>query len=243
MPTFPSTTECPWCGARLRARYGNLLGRRAFCGYEECGCAGARDERARVARATAEAAERERADRRAAAYARAGIAPRFATAEDPRAGAIAEGVARGRGAYVCGPVGTGKTHLACAAARILVDGGTSVRVTDMLGVLSSIRDSYGGGGSEGGVLSALAGCGCLVIDDLGKEAPSDWALSQIFRVVNDRYAGMRPVIVTTQHRRSELARRLSRNGDAETARAIVSRLAEMCDTYELTGRDRRLRDG
>lgn len=164
-------------------------------------------------------------------------------AASPMACDIAEGVRRGRGAYICGPVGTGKTHLASAVARLLVDGGTSVRVTDMLGVLAAIKGTYGGDGTEDGVLSRLSRVGCLVLDDLGKESPTDWTLGQVFRVVNDRYENMRPVVVTTQYGKGDLIRRLAKNGDEETAVAIVSRLSEMCDKYELQGKDRRLSNG
>lgn len=215
---MPSTTECPHCGAQLEVRYVVLAGRRTFCGWKPCGCPGAvaeRDERSRLeARAKAEEAE-----------------------------GIAAKVEQGRGAYICGPVGTGKTHLASAVARLLVDGGTSVRVTDMLGVLAAIKGTYGGDGTEDGVLSRLSRVGCLVLDDLGKESPTDWTLGQVFRVVNDRYENMRPVIVTTQYGKGDLIRRLAKNGDEETAVAIVSRLSEMCDKYELQGKDRRLSNG
>ena len=93
------------------------------------------------------------------------------------------------------------------------------------------------------MLSRLSRVGCLVLDDLGKESPTDWTLGQVFRVVNDRYENMRPVVVTTQYGKGDLIRRLAKNGDEETAVAIVSRLAEMCDKYELQGRDRRLSNG
>ena len=49
------------------------------------------------------------------------------------------------------------------------------------------------------MLSRLSRVGCLVLDDLGKESPTDWTLGQVFRVVNDRYENMRPVVVTTQY--------------------------------------------
>lgn len=238
-----STTSCPHCGARLEANLAEIMGRRVFCGWRPCGCPGAVAERAERARLEAMAEAREAAAKRRRAYERAGIKPRFMAADSPMAGDIAAKVGQGRGAYICGPVGTGKTHLASAVARLLVDGGTSVRVTDMLGVLAAIKGTYGGDGTEDGVLSRLSRVGCLVLDDLGKESPTDWTLGQVFRVVNDRYESMRPVIVTTQYGKGDLIRRLAKNGDKETAVAIVSRLSEMCDKYELQGKDRRLSNG
>lgn len=243
MPSTTDPTACPFCGRPRRRLTLTLAGRTLAAGLEPCSCEGAERERAEAAARESRELARQEAERRLRAYERAGIPPRFVGATHPLARAVADGAGRGRGAYVCGPVGTGKTHLACAAARILVDGGASVRVTDMLGVLARLKGTWGGEGTEDGVLAGLSRCGVLVLDDLGKEAPSDWALSQVFRVVNDRYEAMRPVIVTTQYGRSDLIRRLSRNGDAETAVAVVSRLAEMCDRYPLAGPDRRLANG
>ena len=90
------------------------------------------------------------------------------------------------------------------------------------------------------MLNRLAHCQLLVIDDLGKEAPTEWTLGQVFRVINTRYENLKPVVVTTQFGKSDLIRRLARHGDAETAVAIVSRLAEMCQKVEIDGNDRRL---
>ena len=45
---FRPTTECPHCGATLKARTTRLAGRTLFCGYEQCGCAGAEAEREKV---------------------------------------------------------------------------------------------------------------------------------------------------------------------------------------------------
>lgn len=161
-------------------------------------------------------------------------------AESPMAGGIMAGVREGRGAYVFGPVGTGKTHLASAVARMAVDDGMRVRVTDMPGIIARLKGTFGTQTSEEDVLSGLSRCGLLVIDDLGKEPPTDWTLTQVFRVVNDRYETMRPVVVTSQYDLKALGGRLSRNGDVDTALAIVSRLSEMCAKHEMRGADRRL---
>ncbi len=240
-----TTSRCPHCGAPLAPlTVPALLGSEPrVIGWAPCQCEGARRERAERMAAEEGARRREEAERRRAAYERAGIKPRFIGAESPMAARILEGVRDGIGAYICGPVGTGKTHLASAVARMAVDEGMGVKVTDMLGILAALKATYGGDGTEDGVLRVLSRCRLLIIDDLGKEAPTEWTLGQVFRVVNDRYERMMPVIVTTQFGKSDLIRRLARHGDAETAVAIVSRLSEMCRKVELGGEDRRLGHG
>lgn len=234
---------CPHCGAPLEAVTMDVGGRRVYAGWKACGCDGAQAER-RAAMAEEERRRHDEEERvRAARRSRAGIPARFAKADSPLAGAIVESVlARGVGAYVVGGVGSGKTHLACAVARELCDGGRFVRFTTAVGMLDRCKASWSGGTPEDAVLSPLERCDLLVLDDLGKEVPSEWALGRLFRVVNARYAEMRPIVCTSQYGRAALARRLGRN-DPETAKAVASRLAEMCEVVELGGGDRRLGGG
>lgn len=243
METRSQPTRCPHCGRELEpivlpdpfgAPEPHVVGR------EPCTCPGAVRERAERMREDADRRAREKAERRRRGYERAGIKPRFMSAESPAADGLMSGVRGGRGAYIFGPVGTGKSHLAYAVARMAVDGGMGVRVTDMPEIIARIKGTFGTRESEEDVLAGLSRCDLLVIDDLGKEAPTDWTLTQVFRVVNDRYEAMRPVVVTSQYDLKALGGRLSRNGDVDTALAIVSRLSEMCDKREMRGPDRRL---
>ena len=61
----------------------------------------------------------------------------------------------------------------------------------------------------------------------------------IFQIVNYRYEAMRPLIVTSQYDLAGLEKRIARQGEYESARAIVSRLRQMCHVIELSGNDRR----
>ena len=79
----------------------------------------------------------------------------------------------------------------------------------------------------------------LILDDLGKESASAWSASMIFQIVNYRYEAMRPLIVTSQYDLAGLEKRIARQGEHESARAIVSRLRQMCHEIKLSGEDRR----
>ena len=149
---------------------------------------------------------------------------------------------RGRGLYLFGPVGTGKTHAACALALRAISDGTPARFSTLAGIASRVRSSFGrrSGEAEEEVVSELVGCGLLVIDDLGKERATDFSLSLLYRVIDGRYGAMRPVIVTSNYPLPALAQRLAGASDDEMAGAIVSRIAGTCDQLELAGPDRRL---
>jgi DNA replication protein DnaC len=79
----------------------------------------------------------------------------------------------------------------------------------------------------------------LVIDDMGKENMSDFVVSQIFELVNERYANMKPTIVTSNFTVAELEKRLASRGNVDTAKAIVSRLTDNCHILKLQHEDRR----
>lgn len=234
--TRRATRPCPYCGREVPARTVNVKGTWMFCGFEPCGCDG---------EAKAKEAEEERERKREEAALRksrvtAGVPSRYADAFHPDAAGYAERVAQGRGMYLVGPVGTGKTYLAAAVCRELQAMRKGFRMLSSVQLLERYRACFDGAATEESVTSALCGVPVLVIDDLGKESPTDWAVERLFRVVDGRYNAERPVIVTTQFERPALIRRLSRGGDSENAVALVSRLCEMCGTVRTEGKDRRL---
>jgi len=150
----------------------------------------------------------------------------------------------GKGLYFVGEVGTGKTHLVHAVALALMDILVSVIVTNTIAMLSDLKGTFGDSSrEEQSVFREYQKVGVLVLDDFGKEPPTDWALSILFSLINLRYEEMKPVIITTQYSDDELVNRLARKGDMHTAKAIVSRLHSMCYLLECKGEDWRGKDG
>lgn len=146
----------------------------------------------------------------------------------------------GGGIYICGVQGAGKTWMACRIAKGWLSRGLGdARFVSSVNLISEIGSTYGGNGSEGLVLSKYMFCDLLIVDDLGKEVPSQWSLSKLFEVFDSRYANNRPTIVTTQFDSASLARRMSKSGDPETAMAIVSRFREKYRGMNLGDVDRR----
>lgn len=215
---------CPHCGMVLATKELEVLGRTYRVPlYASCGCR----------EAVAETSAKDAAAERRRAYAAAGIGSAYFAAEaDPSLVAAVEG---GRGLFVTGPVGVGKTHLASAVAMRLLDRGRSVRFESTVGILRMLRESFGGSPTD--VLDRCLGCEFLVLDDLGKENPSPFALSVIFEVVDLRCANRMPIIATSNHQGGALVSHL---GGGDAGKAIVSRLHQMCDAVALDGPDRRM---
>lgn len=174
-----------------------------------------------------------------AATERAGVPIRFQAV--PPSKELPKELQAGGGVYIQGRVGVGKTWTACAMLRGWLEQNPtrSARFVSSIALLTAIRSTFDGAGSEGGILAEYQTAGLLVIDDLGKEVPTSWALSKVFELVDSRWANVRPTIITTQFAPSKLAARFAERGDLETAQAIVSRLVDNAKPIKINGRDRR----
>ena len=73
----------------------------------------------------------------------------------------------------------------------------------------------------------------LILDDLGAEKTTDWALQSLYIIINKRLSEELQTIITSNLSLDELRDKI---GDR-----IASRIAGMCKIVKLTGRDRRLK--
>lgn len=145
------------------------------------------------------------------------------------------------GLFITGPKGTGKTHLAAAIANHLMQNGTAVICMTMIDLLDRIKQTFEQqqkwGASESSVLKTYKDVPLLIIDDMGKEPATEWAVSKIYAIINARYEAYLPTIITTNYTDAELVRRLTPkdSGDSTTADATIDRLREMCAAIVTTG--------
>ena len=76
-------------------------------------------------------------------------------------------------------------------------------------MLDFIRDSYSDSEvSDKDYLNLYYSVDLLVIDDLGKEKPTEWVLEKLFLIVNNRYNNYLPIVITTNYNRNQLRERL-----------------------------------
>jgi DNA replication protein DnaC len=137
--------------------------------------------------------------------------------------AIDENLDAGRGMWLHGGYGTGKTALAMIISKAAIDAGRTVAIYSCPRLLSVIRERIDDPRAGGGVLAfldRLAAADLLHIDDLGAEHRTEWVLEQLYTIVNARYEDERSTLVTSNLGRDELAEQLGER--------IVSRLEGMC---------------
>jgi len=140
----------------------------------------------------------------------------------------------GRGLWLFGDTGTGKTTLAMLVSKAALAAGHSVAIYSLPKLLARIRrtyDSEPGGDSYLAFFERLTSVDLLHIDDLGAEKRSDWVLEQLYALINERYEAQRSVLVTTNLPHEAL--------EEQIGARTVSRLNETCDEIAFFGADRR----
>jgi DNA replication protein DnaC len=146
--------------------------------------------------------------------------------------AIETNVDAGKGLWIQGDVGTGKTTLAMLVSKAALDAGRSVAIYSLPRLLNLLRESMDSDKGMVDFMDRLTAVDLLHLDDLGAENQTDWVLEQLYSIVNSRYEAERAIIATTNLMPDELSDRLG----ART----VSRLVEICgDLIPLYGEDKR----
>ena len=147
----------------------------------------------------------------------------------------------GLGLMFTGSYGAGKTHLAAAICHELIKKGFQPIFGTMITLLEKIKATYDEYAleNEEQIINKYLSCDLLIIDDLGKEKPSEWALEKLYYIINSRYEAMKPVVITSNYDIERLKVRLTLKDNSETAEAIISRLYEMCRGVHLDDEDYR----
>ena len=134
------------------------------------------------------------------------------------------------GLLLMGPVGTGKSFFAGCIANALLEQGERVMMTNFSRILNEMT-SYQADKNQ--IIQNLVDYPLLIIDDLGIERNSEFALEQVYNVIDSRYCKMLPLIVTTNLGLNEM-----KSTDLDTAhQRIYSRILEMCVPIYCGGED------
>jgi DNA replication protein DnaC len=145
---------------------------------------------------------------------------------------IEDNLARGRGLWLQGDVGTGKTTLAMLVSKAALRAGRSVAIYSLPRLLNLLREAMDSQEGKLDFIDRLTAVDLLHVDDLGAEHRTDWVLEQLYSIVNARYEAQRAIVATTNLMPDQLSERLGPR--------TVSRLVEICgDLIPMFGADRR----
>lgn len=129
-----------------------------------------------------------------------------------------------------GDVGTGKTFIAACIANALIDRGVPVMMTNFSRVLSDLPGMFSGDRNRH--IDSFNRYPLLIIDDLGVERSSEFALEQVFNIVDGRYRAKLPLIVTTNLTLQEL-----KYPDNLAKARIYDRVLERCIPVRINNRN------
>ena len=148
------------------------------------------------------------------------------------------------GLLLTGTIGVGKTHLAVAIIRELIQSkGVPCLFCDYRELLKEIQNSYNPsvGTTEMQVLRPVLETEVVVLDELGViKASTNWVQDTVSVILNARYNNMLTTIITTNllDQPPGAVGREETLGDRIGER-MRSRLHEMCSKVEVTGKDLR----
>lgn len=105
---------------------------------------------------------------------------------------------RGASLVFTGACGTGKTHLACAIANVVMaEHGGEVLFGTVTHLMRSVRATFNARSdqSERQAMEAMIGPDLLIVDEVGAQVGTAHELQTLFELVNERYQAMRPTIL------------------------------------------------
>ena len=136
------------------------------------------------------------------------------------------------GLLLWGDVGTGKSFVAACIANALLDQGIPVLMTNFSKILNQMGAMYSE--ERYRYIASFSNYSLLILDDLGIERSTEYALEQVYAVIDERYKSGLPVIITTNLKIAEI-----RNPQDVAYARIYSRILEMCTPVRISGEDRR----
>ena len=131
--------------------------------------------------------------------------------------AISDSIAEGRGLYIQGDVGTGKTSILALVAYTAANAGHTVAYW----YAGELFDRLHRGDQE--AIAQARHCDLLLLDDFGVQYAIDWTVTRFDALVEYRYAHGKAMCVTTNASREELKK-------SDAWRRVYDRWKEMCES-------------
>lgn len=134
---------------------------------------------------------------------------------------------KNQGLLFYGGVGTGKTFAAACIANHLLSQRVPVVMTSFVKLLDAMQ---GFKEEDSTLIARLNRAKLLIIDDLGAERSTDFALEKVYNIVDSRYRARLPIVLTTNLTMAEM----KETTDIRYSR-IYDRIFELCYPMQFKG--------
>lgn len=134
-----------------------------------------------------------------------------------------------KGLIITGESGLGKTHLAASIANKLIENEKIVLMGRLTTLLDMIKETFRDNTkSENELIELYSNVDMIIIDDLGTERISSWALEKLYTIIQNRFENGLPIIITTRFDKNGLISRFSYSNDQDLIDATISKLYQKC---------------
>lgn len=135
------------------------------------------------------------------------------------------------GLLLWGGCGVGKSFYAGCIANYLIDEGVKVLCTTIPKIINGLFSTD----DKNAYINSIVNYPFLIIDDLGTERGTEYALEQLFTLIDERYKSNLPTIITTNLNPRDMAA----VQDIEHKR-IYDRITEMCVPFYVKNEAQRM---
>ena len=108
---------------------------------------------------------------------------------------------------MCGATGLGKTHLSLAIANEVIRRGYGVIYVSAPAIIAHYENRMRQRSETDELLDMATDCDLLIIDDLGTEIVSQFTLTALYTLINDRVLCGKPTIISTNLTTDGISRR------------------------------------
>ncbi len=150
-----------------------------------------------------------------------------------------------RGLYLGGDTGRCKTSLAISALKAVMEQGGIGLFVSVPFLLKKIQSTFNRDSevSENELLEAVSSVPWLVLDDIGVEMPSPFAINEFYIIIEKRRMAGLWTIITSNLSTKDLAEywrpKDVKRGEFHAGIRVVDRIREYCEGVEMKGRNQR----
>lgn len=160
----------------------------------------------------------------------------------------AQALKEGRGLYLHGGVGTGKTWAMVAMFKDLAARGYDAVMWSSADIIHELKADFDKTEGRLDFQPYVTEMPVLLIDDIGSGRMTAWVSEQLFEIVNERNQNKLLTYFTSNHDPESLGRAMNRvyandgGGLVETQDGdrLRSRISELCLIVNMSGKDRRM---